>query len=142
MDQAYHRLVNELKRSNIRLSSRRLKILEYLCRDLTHPTVEQIYGSLKTQVPGLSKTTVYNTLHILVKAGLVKELYIEDNEIRYDIVTKSHGHFKCEKCGAIYNFEIDPGALATQDLKGFKVIDKDVYFKGVCPKCIEMQNNA
>lgn len=118
-----------------------MKVVEYLCHNTNHPTVEQIYGSMQMEVPGLSKTTVYNTLHILVKAGLVSAINIENNETRYDIITETHGHFKCEKCGSIFNFKINLDALATEDLTGFKVIDRNVYFKGICPKCFVNTNN-
>ena len=98
---AYRDLVKELKEKKIRLSYQRVKILDYLNRNRTHPTADEIYTGLIAEIPSLSKTTVYNSLNSLVKANLVQELTIEDNENRYDIVTETHGHFKCEKCGTL-----------------------------------------
>ena len=141
MQQAYDFVISALKRQNIRLSPRRLKVLEYLCRNTNHPTADQIYVDLKKDIPALSKTTVYNTLHLLAEAGLVRVINIEDSETRYDIMTENHGHFKCEKCGTIYNFRINPDLLEADDLCGFQVVDKNVYFKGVCPKCLSNINN-
>jgi len=132
----YDILVDELKNKNLRLSAHRLKILQYLCENLNHPTADQIYVHLLKEVPTLSKTTVYNTLHVLHEAGLVRVINIEDNETRYDIIIESHGHFKCEKCGSIFNFKVDFDVLETNDLAGFKVKDKDVYFKGFCNECL------
>lgn len=74
-----------------------------------------------------------------MKTGLVKAITIEDHETRYDIMTDQHGHFKCESCGVIYNFSIDIDDFASDDLAGFQVKDKGVYFKGVCSGCL--QNN-
>lgn len=136
MKQTYTFLTNELKKQNIRLSSRRLKVLEYLCQNSNHPTVEQIYVNVQREVPNLSKTTIYNTLHILVKAGLVRVIAIEDNETRYELVTKDHGHFKCEKCGTIFDFKLDLATLVTEELINFQITDKNVYFKGICPNCL------
>ena len=128
---------NKLKKNKIRLSHQRLKALEYLSKNHGHPTVDQIYNDLRKEVPTLSKTTVYNALTALCKARLVRVITIEDNETRYELITKSHGHFKCVLCGAIYDFNINIDSFATEDFDNFKITDKDVYFKGVCPRCLE-----
>jgi Fe2+ or Zn2+ uptake regulation protein len=125
-----------LKIKNIHLSYQRLKVLEYLAQNQYHPTVDKIFTDLHKNISTLSKTTIYNTLRILVEAGLVRVITIEDNETRYDIVIENHGHFKCESCGTIYNFSIDFSSLTSADLNNFKINDKNVYFKGICPKCL------
>ena len=126
----------ELEKKNIRLSYQRLKVLEYLSKNKNHPTVDQIYNDLVDDVPTLSKTTVYNTLDALIDAKLARLITIEDNETRYDINTRNHGHFKCESCGTIYDFSIDIDNVPVRDLENFKVHDKNVYFKGICTSCL------
>jgi len=135
-------LSKELKSKNIRLSHQRLKVLEYVAKHRCHPTVEQIYNDLHEEIPTLSKTTIYNTLKTLVEAGMVKQLTIEDNEARYDINIETHGHFKCESCGAIYDFEINIDSFDCKELEGFKINHKDVYFRGICQKCINHNNKS
>lgn len=132
----YEDLLNELKNKKIRLSHQRLKVLEYLSKNYNHPTADQIYNGLHHEVPTLSKTTVYNTLNSLTKAGLVRVITIEDNEARYDINTQNHGHFKCESCKNIYDFNIDIDSFENHELVGFKVNDKNIYFKGICAHCL------
>lgn len=127
---------NKLKKNEIRLSYLKLKVLEYLSKNHGHPTVDQIYNDLRKEVPTLSKTTVYNALTVLCEARLVRVITIEDNETRYELITKSHGHFKCVLCGEIYDFNINIDSFSTEDLDNFKITDKDVYFKGVCPRCL------
>ena len=133
----FEELRKELKNKNIRLSHHRLKVLEFLNDNRIHPTVDQIYMDLHKELPTLSKTTVYNSLNALIDAGLVKVITIEDNETRYDIVTDNHGHFKCESCGKIYDFEINLSNFKSKDLNNFKINNKDIYFKGICPDCIK-----
>lgn len=130
----------ELKMKNIRLSYQRLKVLEYLTQNQCHPTVDKIFTDLQKDIPTLSKTTIYNTLKILVEAGLVRIITIEDNETRYDIIVENHGHFKCESCGTIYDFSIDTDSLTSEDLNNFKITDKNIYFKGICPRCLSSIN--
>lgn len=141
MKTTFDDLSKELKNKNIRLSHQRLKVLEYVANHRCHPTVEQIYTDLHKEIPTLSKTTVYNTLSTLIEAGLVKLITIEDNETRYDIVSENHGHFKCESCGTIYDFKIDIDLFDSKDLNGFRINNKDVYFKGICQKCINKNIN-
>jgi Fe2+ or Zn2+ uptake regulation protein len=140
MKPSFEGIKKELKLRNINLSHQRLKVLEYLVQNQYHPTVDQIFTALKKEISTLSKTTVYNTLKILIDAGMVRVITIEDNETRYDIEVENHGHFKCESCGAIYNFNIDIDSLAFSDLNDFRIKDKNVYFKGICPRCLSNKN--
>lgn len=135
-------ITNKLKNKNIRLSHQRLKVLEYLDSHRIHPTVEQIYHGLSDEIPTLSKTTIYNTLNTLIEAGLVRSITIEDNEVRYDIRTDVHGHFKCKVCGNIYDFEVNEDSFEVNGLNGFEIHTRDVYFSGICPKCTEKENET
>jgi Fe2+ or Zn2+ uptake regulation protein len=136
MDSSILEVQEALKSSNIQLTHQRFRVLEYLKRNRSHPTVDSIYKDLHMEIPTLSKTTVYNTLRILEEAGLVRVLTIEDNETRYDIQADDHGHFKCESCGTIYNFNVDFNQLKSEELEQFKVTDKNLYFQGICPNCL------
>ena len=112
--------------------------MEYLAARRTHPTADEIYSNLLHEIPTLSKTTVYNSLNTFAKAGLVKVLAIEDKELRFDADTSDHGHFKCGKCGRIFDFAVDLAGLHLQSaLPGFKIKQRDVYFKGICPGCLD-----
>lgn len=136
MCSANRQLSLQLTTKKIRPSKYRLKILGFLVEHRSHPTIERIYSELKADNPGLSKTTVYNTLYTFLAAGIVRALSIDEEKTRFDIIIETHGHFKCETCGSIYDFNINPDLLVTQDLSGFKVDDKNVYFKGICPDCL------
>ena len=132
----FAQLRHTLDQKGIKLSYQRLKVLEYLTLYHSHPTADQIFSDLQNDLPTLSKTTVYNTLRILVEAKLVRVVGIDEAEARYDLVAKSHGHFKCETCGEIANFTIDIDAVPFADLDDFQIELKDVYFKGICPRCL------
>jgi Fe2+ or Zn2+ uptake regulation protein len=137
MEHSFDILADELRKRHLYLSHPRLKVLEYLCQNPNHPTADQIFDALQKELPSLSRTTVYNTLHLLTNIGLVRVISIEDNETRYDIITKSHGHFKCEECGAIFDFSFDVDAIDVHELEGFKIDERSLYFKGCCPKCLK-----
>ena len=142
MIRSYDELKTELKNRKIRLSHQRLKVLEYLNENMVHPTVDQIYKDLHEEVPTLSRTTVYSTLDALAAAGMVRRINIEDTETRYDINVEDHGHFKCETCGMIRDFTAEPQSMAPDELRGFQILDRNVYFKGVCPDCLAAENQS
>ncbi len=134
-------LTNQLKSKGIRPSYQRIKVLEYLFQKGGHPTVEEIFCALSPVIPSLSKVTIYNTLHTFLEAGLVRVVEIDDAQMRYDITVEDHGHFQCVACGTIYNFPVNIDPVYIEGLNQFKITQKNVYFKGLCPNCIEQLNN-
>ncbi|MPW26785.1 transcriptional repressor [Alkalibaculum sp. M08DMB] len=129
-----------LSSKNIKPSFARIKIFEYLSNNHIHPTIDEIYHALIDEIPTLSKTTVYNTMKIFIDNKLVKLVSIEDTETRYDINVQIHGHFKCESCGKIYDFNVDLHNLLTDDLNGYNIHEKNIYFKGICNTCSNNSN--
>ena len=130
-------LTEQLKSKGIRPSYQRIKVLEYLYQKGGHPTVDEIFRALSTDIPSLSKVTIYNTLHALVEAGLAWIVGIDETEKRFDITPPNHGHFQCEACGTIYNFNINLEQVPIDGLNRFEIKQKNVYFKGLCPNCLE-----
>ncbi len=127
-----------LKEHGIKPSYQRMRIFQYLLDYHNHPTVDIIYKALCPEIPTLSKTTVYNTLNLFVEKKIVNVIIIEENETRYDLVSATHGHFKCQKCGVVYDVELqDSHFHAEKLLEGCQVEEKHFYFKGICKDCME-----
>lgn len=124
-----------LLRNNIKPSYQRLKIMEYLTSKRHHPTVDDIYRSLVEDIPTLSKTTVYNTVTLFVRANLARRVIVDDSEAHYDAVTDNHGHFKCDSCGRIYDFPVRSDALGEEELDSFEIGEIHVYCRGNCSSC-------
>lgn len=137
MSHEQHDVATTLLNKQIKPSYHRLRIYKYLIENRNHPTVDQIFSDFKKELPTLSRATVYNTLNLFVDANLTKAITIEDKETRYDIDIKNHGHFKCESCGNIIDFEINIDEFKSDELSGFKVNDKSVYFRGICSGCLK-----
>lgn len=124
-----------LKAKSIRPSLQRIRILEYLIKNRNHPTVEMIYNELLSEMPTLSKTTIYNTLKLFVENNVAIIINIEDNETRYDADTSIHGHFKCTECEGVFDFNVDVKMLQFMGLEGFNISEHHIYLKGVCRVC-------
>jgi len=136
MDVSIEFISQQLKGKDIRPSYQRIKVLEYMYHKGGHPTVDEIFHALSADIPSLSKGTIYNTLHTLVEAGLVRDVGIDEIEKRYDITLSNHGHFQCEVCGTIYNFKVNIDQISIDGLDQFQITQKNVYFKGFCPNCL------
>jgi len=85
MEMQRERLQALFEKNGLRNTSQRQTIYEYLIQTDCHPTAKQIYDHLKPGHPSLSLATVYNTLDLLVGAGLITALgEIGDNQVHYD----------------------------------------------------------
>lgn len=137
MELSMDKLREYLENEGVHPSYHRLKILEYLMKHRTHPTVERIHKELSKEIPTLSKTTIYNTLKLFTSKGIVQELTIEEKEVRYDADTKPHAHFKCMECGDVYDLAQEFPNLEREMIEGHKVTECHVYLKGVCKNCLK-----
>ena len=131
----FEKYVKLLKEDSIKITPQRLEILRYLDSHRTHPTVEEIFSELKQKNPSLSKTTVYNSVEILRKHGLIQSVSISISETRYDFKNKMHHHFLCKKCGKIMDIDIECPNINKVMKEGYKIEEVHGYFKGLCNKC-------
>lgn len=97
--------------------------------------MEEIYTELVKDIPTLSKTTVYNNLALFIDKGLAKEVKIDSYEARYELNRGVHGHFMCEKCGNIQDFDAEFMLEEPSCLEACKIHTKNLYYTGLCPGC-------
>jgi Fur family peroxide stress response transcriptional regulator len=130
-------LARELAAKGVRASHQRLRVLAYLREHRNHPTAEEVYEHVLEEIPTLSRATVYNTLHLYAQTGLVRVVDTVAQETRYDDVLELHGHFRCDRCGSLVDFPIDVASLTPEGLFGYRVRERHVTYKGLCPSCFE-----
>lgn len=118
---------------NIRPSIHRILIYQYLIDNKNHPTADTVYCNLHPQLPTLSKTTIYNTLSLFVEKKLIQELPLESGELRYDADISEHAHFKCEKCGKVYDLFMKINLPRLPD--DFTLSRSQLFFWGKCSCC-------
>lgn len=119
----------------IKPSFQRIKVYEFLRSNLIHPTIDDVYKELVKEIPTLSKTTVYNTVKLLEEKNLIEKVKINETEVRYDAKTEIHGHFRCNKCGEIFDFDYNYKDLKMLELKDFNIKKTNLNLMGECPKC-------
>lgn len=126
-----------LQEAGIKPSYPRVRVLDYLLGTKSHPSAEDVFSYLVQDIPTLSRTTVHSTLHLLSDAGLARIVTIDGNQKRFDAGVADHGHFRCRRCHQVYDFPVGEDGATPSELFGFKVEERDVYFHGLCPKCLD-----
>ena len=129
-------ITNKLRSADLKSTFQREKILEYLSSRKEHPTVDMIYKYMLSIYPSISKTTVYNTVKSLDKAGLIKAVkFCSKGEVIYDGNPSVHYHFVCKECGKIFDLDLDCKNIIKKEINGHKVEDICAYFSGICKEC-------
>ena len=128
--------LDTLQNYGIHPSVQRIAIMDYLLKNHTHPTVDEVYVALCKVIPTLSKTTVYDTLRLFSEHGAALMLTIDEKKVCFDGVVVPHAHFMCKRCGKLFDVAL-PESLKDFLPKGsdFKVDEAHVYYKGVCKAC-------
>lgn len=132
-DAAYDCLVAH----GVKPSMQRMAVMAYLLEHPTHPTADEIHRALVGRMPTLSKTTVYNTLRLLVEKHAAGMLTIDERNVSFDGTTEPHGHFLCRQCGRVYDIPAPTGLLEGAALvpQGFSVDTSSLYYRGLCAEC-------
>ncbi|MCR5291081.1 MAG: transcriptional repressor [Treponema sp.] len=137
-----------LAETGIRPSIQRVAIYEYLCEHHTHPTVDMMYEALSPSYPTLSRTTIYNTLKLFSDNGLIQTIQIEEDKLRFDADITPHLHFKCIKCGQIYDI-FNTNNLQTINSSCCSLLPTDFIAQkiqtnmwGICSNCSVNSSNT
>ncbi|MBR7065047.1 MAG: transcriptional repressor [Treponema sp.] len=132
-----------LSKAGIRPSVQRVAVYSFLCEHPEHPTVETLFQELQPLYPTLSKTTIYNTLKLFESKHLVRTLKIEDDKLRFDADIHPHLHFKCEKCGKLFdiydNSDLPSFISKCNNLipESFSMEKIQINLWGTCDECSE-----
>ena len=105
-----------------------------------HATADEIYEAIVTEHPNVSRATVYRNLKLLSEMGDIRKMEIPGGADRFDHLCHDHCHVRCEKCGRVFDVDMEYITGLEQSIKddrGFKFTGYDILFRGVCPNCQE-----
>jgi Fur family iron response transcriptional regulator len=98
----------ELLRSHdIYPTSQRVIITRLLFEKSTHLSAEDVFRLVNADDRHVSKATVYNTLGLLAKKGVVREVIADPTRIFYDPNTQPHHHFFDVATGKLTDISAD-----------------------------------
>lgn len=120
-----------LNEAGVSATAQRIAICRFVLCEADHPTAEKVKDWVDHNFPKMSMATVYNTLGILVKAGLLQELKLPHiGSAVYDSNLDRHYHFVDEKSGQV--LDVDPSKVKISlDLDDhFDVREMEVVLRG------------
>lgn len=137
MNHSSETITKTLKSRGLRVTPQRFAVYANLLARSDHPTAEQILDDMNQNFPISSQATIYSSLQVLRKVGLVQEVLLEEGISRYDANMEKHHHFHCSNCGAIE--DIPANQFETLDLSrlrsGLKAERYEITVSGVCDRC-------
>ena len=128
----------ELRGAGLRVTAARVALLETV-RMGDHLDVEAITSGVRDRVGHVSLQAVYEALHALTAAGLVRRIEPAGSPARFEgRVGDNHPHNVCRSCGVVADVDCAVGeapCLTASDNRGFTIDEADVIYWGLCPGC-------
>lgn len=105
-------LKTHLKGKGYKLTPQRRAVLDVIIENEgKHLSPEEIYDIVKENCPDIGLATVYRTLNLLEKIGVVCKMNFDDGCNRYELVHEEedhqHHHLICRGCGKVEEVEDD-----------------------------------
>jgi Fur family peroxide stress response transcriptional regulator len=131
-------IIDSMRNQGFRITPQRVAIVEYMISTDSHPSAEELYRVVKKKYPMVSLATVYKTLELLTKKGIVRELSFPEGS-RYDANVDAHINLVCMNCGRIQDIDIDE---ALEDLESkvskkskYRIFGRRFELYGYCSEC-------
>ena len=136
------------RRQFCRWTGPRETILQLLSQTPKHMSAKEMYAAIHKHYPGIGLTTIYRTLDLLTRMGLIHKFSFGDGHNRYEFISderkKHHHHLICNNCGKIFDYrEFEEEELAlvkkTQERLAkkydFQIEGHNIEFLGLCKIC-------
>jgi Fur family ferric uptake transcriptional regulator len=134
--------MHELTTRGIRVTEQRRLIVGIIQNSPRHLDAATLLELARQKDPNIDRSTVYRTIGMLKRRGLIDELdlmHIEGEKHYYEVKTNhDHCHMACFKCGAVMeytsgSFERLKEEIARQS--GFEIRAIRLEVGGVCKAC-------
>ncbi len=121
----------------MRMTPQRQLVLDAV-RTLGHATPEQICAHVQRFAPAVNITTVYRTLDLLDRIGLVRHTHLGHGAPTYSAQEHEHVHLACHSCGGVTEVPrelLDGLAADLADRCGFALDVSHLALSGLCTDC-------
>ena len=134
----------ELRGAGLRVTAARVALLDTV-RDGEHLDVEAVAAGVRGRVGHISLQAVYEGLHALTAAGLIRRIEPAGSPARFEgRIGDNHHHVVCRSCGVVADVDCAVGeapCLTASDNHGFFIDEAEVVYWGLCPDCLTLQTS-
>ena len=125
--------------AGLRLTNQRALLLELIRQGEGHLDADELHRRAREKQPRLSLSTVYRTLQLLKKLGLIEELHFDDAHHYYEVKQRpEHHHMVCLGCGQVIEFGYPLTRYVKRNVaeaKDFDIVRTEVRVTGYCSQC-------
>jgi Fur family transcriptional regulator, ferric uptake regulator len=129
-----------LLQQGLKLTRERESLLREIFATHYHFEADELLFKLKEKGVKTSRATIYRTLDLLVKSGLVRRVHLGEDHYHYERVTRDshHDHLICTTCGAVIEFhdeELEARQTEICRRKKFTPTFHNLQILGICDAC-------
>jgi Fur family ferric uptake transcriptional regulator len=128
-----------LRDRGIQVTAQRLAVVRAVAGQ-PHITADSVAEVVRTEIGAISLQSVYDTLGLLVAAGLIRRIQPAGSPARFeDRVGDNHHHLICRACGRVVDVDCGVGSapcLTAVDDRGYEIDEAEVAYWGRCPDCV------
>ena len=132
-------IATTLRRHSYKLTPQRRAVIGAIASSPDHLTPAAIYEKVHQERPDTGLVTIYRTLEILARLGLICELHAGGSGRSYTIgAPEHHHHLICISCGEVVDFsgyDLSPLEERLSRETGFEIEDHLLEFTGLCQNC-------
>ena len=140
VDREVTRFQTFLQGQGLKLTAERTALVREIFSTHYHFEADELLFKMKEKNVKISRATVYRTLELLVKSGLVRRVHLGEDHYHYEHVSGNshHDHLICTTCGGVIEFhdeELERLQLAICEKKKFTPTFHNLQILGVCDSC-------
>ena len=128
-----------LRAASLRVTAPRMAVLAAV-QEHPHADAAQVARAVRLRLGSVSTQTVYDVLHALAGAGLIRQIEPAGSPARYEIRRgDNHHHLVCRNCGIICDVACSVDTvpcLEAASTRGFVIDEAEVTFWGLCRECV------
>ncbi len=128
-----------LNLTGVRVTNQRALLLEIIRQGQGHLDADEVYRRARQKYPRLSLSTVYRTLQLFKKLGLIDEVHFDETHHHYEAKPSvEHHHLVCLGCGKVIEFRYPLARYVKRNVaeaKGFDITGTEIRMTGYCSKC-------
>lgn len=140
VDREIHRFHDFLQQQGQKLTSERSALVREIFSTHYHFEADELLFKMKEKNVKISRATVYRTLELLVKSGMVRRVHLGEDHYHYEHVSgdSHHDHLICTVCGGVIEFHDEQLERLQREIcekKKFTPTFHNLQILGVCDRC-------